>query len=477
MRFLLFFIGFMPLAAHALDMPAYDAPLSPYVAAVLLETKNRVATQPEGSTGTCTEIQTKMLVEETANVFAELLNVPPESVAEMNNDYLLSACYADDVRIMENVLAGLIRSAMKSAEQCKPEAISTYRGTADFLWEKIWQVRRHGLDPSVRAPVGPSAFTGTGIPVGALPSDDDALCPYTSSYAPIGIGGTGCADNPFYSPSTLVLRDEASILSKIIARIGNGTAGLIGESELYRAKLHEVRSFSEAAVWIFSSIRPPKPFTLVEPAISLFVAATAGESGCEGWPSDVGGTVRGSEAQRFNAYTDILTQDLAEAMTYIRMRADPKWLEYINALDAEIEENENGYFGYTFHHDQFDQINRDHVAHETELILSIRDPQRRMENLANRLHARTLQFAKQATWLHAEGSKINSLPPLRDFILRLTQFMSGMCVNRGCQSVLDRTLELTLRDECFPVFTAKDASIGGAGFDTLPACRAKFTGP
>jgi len=118
-------------------------------------------------------------------------------------------------------------------------------------------------------------------------------------------------------------------------------------------------------------------------------------------------------------------------------------------------------------------VNRDHLDLESFSILSIREGQRQMNDLADNLHASTRQFVKQAVVIPGDAQ---TLPPLRMFAANYARFLSRMCVNKGCEKTLLRTIELSLRDECFYSFLMGEFFRANPNASTLPACRALYVG-
>lgn len=481
MRFLLLLIGLViPAAsASALTVPPLPPAQSPYIQEVFDAITDSLTAATGGTPAACTPFEKDLARKEAAADFRSLFLDPLGGSKEPARDLLRTVCYAFDLQAMERALAALIAQTITSAGNCDGQSQEAYRTATVFLWQKIRDVRAYGLSPTVQAPV-----TGTGAknpPLIATSTSDDALCPYDSRYAPVGFAGLGCnsAFFPVSAPgiASPVLIAELSLLERILARTSNVFGGgLADELSLYRYALSKISGDAAAFVNGISlsstNGRPPRALTLLfEPVLTSFVASNVGESGCYGWPSSAGGVVSGKDLALRNEFPGVLTRELAEAFEFLRMREDPKWQEYLQSLQSEIARTDGGGIGFTFPAENLGDINREHVVMESHLILSIRDPQIRMANLANDLHDRTRAFTSQA--VNLTGTPAGT-PPLREFVQRFTTFLSGMCSNRGCGKTLLRAFELSLREECFSQFrSALFFSINPAA-STLPACRAKF---
>ena len=481
MRFFLLLIGLtLPIAsAEALAVPPMPPTQSPYIQEVFDAITDSLTAATGGTPAACTPFEKDLARKEAAANIRLLFADPLGGSKEPARDLDRTACYAHDLQTMEGVLASLIAETIKSAGMCNGSASESYRTATVFLWQKIRDVRQYGLSPTAQAPV-----IGTGAthpPLLATSASDDGLCPYNSRYAPTGFAGLGCnsAFFPVTAPLAVpsVLREEIALLERISTRISNlFGGGLADELSLYRSAFSKISGDAAAFVNGISlsstNGRPPRVLTLLfEPVLTSFVASNVGESGCYGWPSSAGGVVSGKDLALRNEFPGVLTRELAEAFEFLRMREDPKWQEYLQSLQLEIARTDGGGIGYTFPAENLGDINREHVAMESHLILSIRDPQIRMANLANDLHDRTRAFTAQA--VNLTGSPVGT-PPLREFVQRFTTFLSGMCSNRGCGKTLLRAFELSFRDECFSQFrSALFFSISPTA-GTLPACRAKF---
>ncbi len=475
MRFMFLIFGFLlATPAYALDVPAMSPVNSPYIQEVFNVITTNLSSAAAGTPATCTAIEKAVQKENSIASLRSLFSVPNST--EPARDLSRTACFAHDLTVMERVLAELVNLTITSAADCNGDAEGRYRSQAIFLWEKIQQVRSYGLDLRVQVPI-----TGTGsdtVPLLATSASDDALCPYNSEYAPTGIAGLGCQEVLLSTYATLssvpaTFLRETALFDSIVRRLhGVGGGGLTGELSLYRGALTKIWKDAEAFVTAVSATWMPRPLQLFEPVLLPFIASNMGESGCFGWPADGGGVVTGNDISLQTSFPGVLTHELEDAFTFLRMREEPKWREYLQDLQQKIDETEGGDIGYTFPAEGLNDINREHVARESRLILTIRDPQSRMANLANNLHASTRAFVAQA--VNLTGSSGGDLPPLREFVGRFTAFLSGMCANRGCNQTLLRAYELSLRDECFPHFRMSLFFQMNPSASTLSPCRAQY---
>lgn len=482
MRFLFFLFGLsIPIAsAFALEVPPMPIAQSPYIQEVFNVITTSLTNATGGTPATCTPFEKDLARKDAATEIRLLFADPIGAAKEPARDLDRTACYAYDLQAMERVLAQLIAKTIESAGHCDGNAQEAYRTATVFLWQRMRDVRQFGLAPMVQVPV-----TGTGsknIPLIATSASDDALCPYDSRYAPTGFSGLGC-DSSYLTafaplaPVPTVLLAETSLLQSILTRIsGAGGGGLTGELSLYRNALAKVSidaaAFVKGIAITSTNGRPPRTFTLLlEPILTSFVASNVGESGCYGWPANAGGVVSGKNITLQNEFPGVLTRELAEAFEFLRMREEPKWQEYLQSLQSEIGKTDGGAIGFTFPAENLGDINREHLARESHLILSIRDPQIRMANLANDLHNRTRVFTAQAVNLTGGPA---TTPPLREFVQRFTTFLSGMCSNRGCGKTLLRAFELSFREECFSQFRSALFFQMNPTARTLLPCRAKF---
>ena len=467
----------LPQSALALPSPPLPQANSTYVQEVLDTLAADLALKTSPGPGSCTALQSE-LSRATAAARLRSLFVDREAAAtEPLRDFARSACYAIDLRAMEHVLALLIHLSVQSAEQCDGSASEHYFTSATDLYEKLRQVRAFGLNPHVQVPI-----TGTGAsspPLTATSASDDALCPYDSDFAAIGIGSLGCHEilySTFASilPIPTVFIDELSLMEDIVVLLqGSGGGGLSGALPLYRSSLQKLDANASAFVQGVTSSRFLGPLQFLTPTLSPFVAGNVGESGCFGWPADAGGVVTGLDIAHQNAFPGVFTQELAEAFTFLRLREEPQWREYEQNLAQNIA-TEGGALGYTLPVENLSEINREHIARESHLILAIRDPQIRMANLANTLHSRTRAFTAQAVGLTGLPA---GTPPLRDFAKRFAEFLMGMCTNRGCSQTLLRAVELSVRDECFPHFRSALFFAANPSAGTLRSCRAAYVDP
>ena len=199
---------------------------------------------------------------------------------------------------------------------------------------------------------------------------------------------------------------------------------------------------------------------------------TQGEAGCYLWPSV---TPEGVVTTRFIPLRDtfsIQTVELERTLGYLFEKSLPIHLEYVRGFDGVG--SFLGTQGY-----EIDQrgLNLKHVALENSFILSLDDPQVRMGNIAQNLQSETRQLARHAVVLpdQAENPPPDG-PPLRDFARRYATFLSRMCINRGCEKPLLRTVELSLRDECFSSTLMDIFFRDHPTARTLQSCRIKYVG-
>ena len=476
MRFFFLIIAFLlPQGASALVVPAFPQANSHYIKELFEAVKIDLAGKTSPGAGTCTALQKELSRAEAAAQLRAIFVDRSAAATEPISDLSRSACYLFDIRAMEHALALLIRSSVTSAEACDSAASEHYRAAAALLHEKLRQVRAFGLDPRVQVPI-----TGTGMnapPPTATSAAANVLCPYDSDYAPTGISHLGCQEILLSTFATLapfppVFAQELSLLQKIVVQIqGSGGGGLTGALPLFRGTIQKLNMNADAFVKGLTASRFLSPPRFMVLTLLPFVAGNVGESGCFGWPADAGGVVTGSDITRQNTFSDIHTRELTEALAFIKLREEPQWKEYERSLEQDIGV-ESGILGFTLPAENLSDINREHIARESHLILALRDPQIRMANLANNLHARTRAFTSQAVGLTGSPS---GLPPLRDFARRFSTFLSGMCTNRGCTQTLLRAIELSLRDECFPHFRSALFFMSNPTAGTLKPCKALYT--
>ena len=448
-KFIFIIIGLTLFAAdaHALDAPGNPDVISNYVQSIIDEAETRLNYADDGnSAGDCDPSESEYYA---AQVFRSMFFDIDASATQPQRDVARSMCYMQDIRALEKYITDLINMSLNSARDCNINAEGEYYEVAKFVWSKLWNIRRYGLRPDVQTPV-----TGTGsssVPSDAVFPDDDALCAYNSQYADMSLLGVGCQDEE------MVIEDVLDNLMDYEVEIPRYSQALIGIIE-------EANRFVDG----ISIVRKPRPRIALNPVFRVRTIDNAGESGCKGWPSDVGGVVTGENIPLMNYSPVVLTNELSDTIAYIQERSSSDYFEYEKALEEQTEEEGGGTLGQSFILPDLSAINRDHLDRETLSILSIRDPQVHMENIANSLHMQTRKFASQTLATDA---------PMRDFIRRYSEFLARMCVNRGCGKNLLRVIELSLRDECFSAFTKDRFFRSGQSSSTLSACRAIYVGP
>ena len=472
--FIILGLGLASQTAHALVPPLAPPVNSLYVQEVFREVSDRLINAESSGPVEGSDYKKKMNKVRAAARLRSLFVDLPGGVIEPGRDINRTACFVHDIRAMEEALAQLIEGVISSAENLDYEAEEYYFNVASYLWEKIRHVREFALDPTVQVPV--KLGTGTGsVPWGATPSDDDKLCPYTSDLAPLGRAELGCTPQRFtFYDTNPLFTQEATLFQKILLKIGSDTSGISKKLLLYRNSLKGIWNHADTFVKNLHPPSAPASMNITE-SFTLFNSFNVGESGCKGWPSDAldafGDPVSGESITLQNYFPAVFSRELADALEFLKVREGPAYREYVRDLNQRIEQGGGGYAGYTFSLGGFDDINREHVTRESHLILSMRDPQVRMENLANDLHFHTREFTSQAVEL--EGQKVD-LPPLRKFIRSFTEFLSRMCENRGCENTILRALELSLTDDCYSSFRSAIYFKDNPSEATLPVCRAKY---
>ena len=470
--FLLLFLGavFSPEQAYALSAPPRPVVISKYVGGIFTHVEQHLSTAPAGTAITCDPVTQEA---DEARLLRDLLVDTDAAIIQPEQELAHTACFTHDAKELERYLRSLIDSTLAAAKACNPDDASHYRTMAQYVWRMLWRLRSSGLDPRAKAPLT-EMEVGDEPPAGALPTADDELCPYDSRYAPTQFLNVGCQFSLLPSTASSRLSREAKLMDEILQRI-ESTTGIASQLQQFRKFLSDL--WNDAAIFVtgVSVLRPPAPLSISGLTFALATQPNVGESGCLGWPSDVlpGGTVSAERIPLQNYFPAVLTPDLAEAIAYLLERQDPRWLEYIQdlnqrSLDAGEEPGRR----------QLDAgelaiVNRLHLGMESFSILSIRDPQKRMEKLADLLHGRTRDFTQFAVALPNEPTPSDG-PTLRSFIRQYAGFLSRMCVNRGCGNTLLRTIELSLRDECFSSFLMDMFFRNNPTARTLPACKALY---
>jgi hypothetical protein len=210
-------------------------------------------------------------------------------------------------------------------------------------------------------------------------------------------------------------------------------------------------------------------------------AENTGESGCYGWPSDVGGgTVSGEGMTLIDSYPYVLTQQLHTTFSFIlsEVNQDTADLPYIIA-DAQLARDLGEENRISTVPELLQEINREHISMEASWKL-MGDARRSMANLVRPLHHRSRDLAGLAVDLDAslDGTDATNAfdegPSLRKFARKFSRFLSRMCTNRGCSDRLLRTAELSFRHECFTSFLMDRYFTNNPGTTTLPSCRAQI---
>ena len=464
MRILLFLIGFtlsVPTAA-ALSAPKAPFTISAYPQEVFAHVENTLSGFTSSGEGSCIPEEAKAAV---ADSLRDILLDLRGSVIEAQRDIKRTACYTNDIVAMEKYLRVLIDSTLSSAQSCDGEAQGQYKLMVNYVWNRLQNLRQFGLDPTTQAPAygEPGPNTGTGL--------STYLCPYESVYASPGLGGVGCSG---IVASTIVSK-EITLLENIIARLG-----VIGTVQLPALRTQLVRIWTGTEKFVSRMGRTrflePGVFLDFEPDLTSGVPVpTAGEAGCLSWPTGtVAGIVTGEGIPLQSYFPFVLTSEMADTLEFLEVRDDPRWFEYERALEKDIEDEKISALTYITQGGPLRDTNRDHMELESFSILSIRDAQLRMNDLANMLHASTRSFVKQAIVLPDDPDPLSNPIPLRIFAWKYANFLSRMCVNKGCQKTLLRTIELSLRDECFSSFLMGAFFQANPSASTLPACRALY---
>lgn len=471
MRFLFILIGTLLFTqeAAALTAPARPVVISTkYVEGVFTHIETFLGAMSGAASASCTSSEATQSEAEAARNLRRIFFDVQAAVGESARDLERSACFVSDIEALETYLRDLFDLALSSAQSCDTTAQGHYETAIAYVWSKLYSLRRLGLDPTVQAPISGEEVTT----IGSSHLDDDLLCPYHSAYAlPVfdsGAGSIGCTTLP--GTSSLSLQREMQIIQSILQT----SAKIRNALPLLSATVARILTSAAAFVNDTQGVLPfpPTPPNPLAPAPVVFI--NAGEAGCLDWPSDVGGLVSGEDAPLQNFFPMVLTRDLAEVMAFLKEREKDSWFEYIVDIDRQIAEGEteggNFYAGYLTN---LRKVNREHIGVESFSILSIRDPQKRMERAANFLHEGTREFTRLAVAMPGDPPLPDG-PPLRAFALKYASFLSRMCVNRGCADRLKRTVELSLRDECFSSFLMHLFFQGSPTSSTLPACRALY---
>jgi hypothetical protein len=442
------------------------------------DVENYLNAQPSRSKATCDPILDEAVAAEQGRL---LLQDIDESVVEPWRDHLRTACFLVDAQGLERSLAFLLDRVLESAQNCKLDE-QDYFAMAERVASALVALRRYGLDPR---------FTSGGVlapaaPLGASTTDDDAICPYNASYASGTFGegtlpsGSGVVVGCTYSllpptPPETRLHRETSLFDRLTRHLDTATG--FG-SLLQRIRTIYGEILAEADRFL-TQVRRGKPLR-PPPARSVVFTPrpfpNALESGCLGWPSGPAGLPVSGSGFTLHASFSPLTEELEEAIAYLLARSSPLTLEYVRDYEERVVGGAAG-LGQVSYREALVQVNEEHQALESSLILTLRDPQQRMEKVADGLHARTRELARQIVVLpdQAEDPPTDG-PPFRHFLRRYATFLSRMCINRGCEKPLLRTIELSLRDECFSATLLDLFFQGDPSATTLKACRSRYVG-
>jgi hypothetical protein len=424
-----------------------------------------------------------------------------------------SACAAYDIALIEEEIAAWIRELITYTIACEESAANTLLTVVGEAADLLLDVREGGLDPDERRPeVKPPTATA---------DDAKETCPYASNYAVPTFQdffteispqeGKGCQLGVFPSsgpPGFGVLEEEVNTLDRIVRRFVSLSPTATGVQESFFASARKWRGALNAlknATWEYLTkpaaphfLRAPGkpagyPFPL--PPANLFptygdALYTVGEAGCRGWPSilthtselSISETVLGEGfplARRgFSPFAvsgdPFLTQDLLRAATFLKEVISLSPNEYLIMLRREI----GGSFPL------MEVLSREatdlfyeHMRKEAALQLSVGEFQGAMRGASSNLLRSSRELARLSVTLPDDpppGDYLYRSPLLRDVLRKLVTFMSQMCPNRGCSAPLERSFELSLREECFP-FTMINQY--GTGAHAIPHCGAKYTPP
>jgi hypothetical protein len=472
MRFFFILAGIVLFTseAHALSAPPRSTTLSKYVEGIFDHVETALSTAPSGPGGApCDAVKSE--AEAARKMRAIFLGID-ETVTEAGKDIERTACFRADAEALERYVRALFELALQKSQTCDTAGQDAYEKQAQYVWARLWNLRRLGLDPRAQAPLDMGKERE--IPIGASPTDDNLLCPYNSIYAlptlTFAPPGPGCRDSGVPSTASAALQREASTLKSILEK----SASLGGSLTLLEGTI--VRILSDAADFVggLTMMRPLSPPLLPTPLVLPSTPfANTDEAGCFGWPSEMGGVVSGENVSLENEFPFVLTTDLAEVFAYLREHQREPWFEYLTSLDRAS--GSGGALGQALFRSSLRALNQYHLQPESFSILTIRNTQKRLEESANILHEGTLRFARLATLLPGDPV-LPEGPPLRAFARSYATFLSRMCINRGCQTTLSRAIELSLRDECFSSFLMHIFFQANPSASTLPACKALYVG-
>src|SRR3989344_5605472 len=473
MRMLLILIGVLLFSqdAAALSTPPRPPVLSKYAEGVLQRIEEYLSAaswrSDSGLPGTCDQIQSEA---EEAEALRTMLFDVQSSTVEASQDFVRSPCFRSDAEVLEHYLRDLFDLALESARSCDLVAAGHYETGVEYVWSRLSALRRFGLDPRTQDPA--SGEEVVGIPLNASETDDDLLCPYDSLYAspPFGLLSPplGCQATILPETASSFLQRESAITDRILQ------AGAALARDLPLIEKTVMNTLTSAALFVrdMGKLRPiPLPLLATPPALLPTSYTASGESGCLGWPSENGRIVTGEKVPLKNFVPAPLTQELREVLAYLQERERAPWLQYVKIINTSDDEDTGEVVD--LYNSVLKDINRGHLGGESFSILSIRDPQKRLERIADSLHKSTREFVKLAVPSLGD-SALSDGPLLRSFARKYATFLSRMCVNKGCGDILPRTFELSLRDECFSSFLMHRFFQSNPSASTLPACRALY---
>ena len=482
------------------EVYAYPAPVVPplygeFAKELLKEIKVETEASVGGAAPPCDGIHQASLVAEGLR----LMFLASNTLVASDEDIARSVCFTHDVQKMEEYLAVLMKNAITEANACRLSAASQYQLSAEKLWFKLYAIRRSGLDPTTFTPL-PEVIPS---PIPAVP--DPTICSYDSAYAMRSWGKIGCneaattAAGVTIVPFTIFAREQSllrtlyeniispvpppvppppsiSSLASLPPTIPPKTSLVTRLRELVYALNVVIRRDANFFVNKWGFVRKLPMGTYTPFVFTPLVYPTAGESGCLGWPTATVTAlgfvpVTGKNVPRLNTLPPVLTRELAETLAVLATIKRPE--NYTYGRDIAPTAKETSTPEFVFYGDEV-QKNREDLSKEYFSLLSIRDPQKAMENMGNDLHAQSRLFASEVVILPGAPTV---LPKFRQFAVDYATFLLKMCVNRGCEGNLMRAIELAYRDECFSQFILDDYFLHNPSASTLRTCRTWFTVP
>mgnify|MGYP006865017141 CR=1 FL=1 len=462
------------------EVYAYPAPVVPplygkFATELLKEIKTETEASVGGAAPPCDGIHQASLVSEGLRHMFLTSN----TLVASDEDIARSVCFTHDVRKMEEYLAVLMKNAITEAKACRLSASSQYQLSAEKLWFKIAAIRRSGLDPTAFTPL-PAVIPS---PIPAVP--DPTICSYDSAYAMRSWRNIGCnedataAASVTIGPFTILAREQSllkTLYEKIISPVPNSFINQL--KALMDTLTIDIRKDANVFVDDKGFVRKiGVDLTRYNPfAIAPIVYPAAGESGCLGWPTTTVTAlgfvpVTGKNVPRLNTLPPVLTRELAETLAVLATIKRPE--NYTYGRDIAPTAKETSTLEFVFYGDEV-QKNREDLSREYFSLLSIRDPQKAMENIGGELHIQSRIFAEEVVMLPGAPAV---LPKFRQFAVDYATFLLKMCVNRGCEGNLMRAIELAYRDECFSQFILDDYFLHNPSASTLRTCRTWFTVP